>query len=88
MNSRSTTSVVTFSFPFRLSGYEDELPPGSYEVVIDEELLGGHCQINLLMPATLGVPFISLGIRSMLLGSKPRGAPQDQSTNRTSNLSA
>ena len=41
MNSRTTRSTVTFAHPFCLSGYEDELPPGSYEVVVDEELLDG-----------------------------------------------
>jgi hypothetical protein len=39
MNSRTTTSTVTFAHPFVISGYEDELPAGSYEVVVDEELL-------------------------------------------------
>ena len=41
MNSRTTTSTVTFAHPFVILGYEDELPAGSYEVVVDEELLEG-----------------------------------------------
>ena len=41
MNSRTTRSSVTFAHSFCISGYEDELPPGSYEVVVDEELLEG-----------------------------------------------
>ena len=41
MNSRTTRSTVTFAHPFRISGYEDDLPPGSYELVVDEELLEG-----------------------------------------------
>ncbi len=41
MNARTTRSTVTFDHPFRISGYEDELPSGSYEVVVDEELLEG-----------------------------------------------
>jgi hypothetical protein len=41
MNSRTTTSTVTFAHPFVISGYEDELPAGSYEVVVDEDLLEG-----------------------------------------------
>jgi hypothetical protein len=41
MNSRTTRSSVTFAYPFYISGYGDELPPGSYEVVVDEELLEG-----------------------------------------------
>lgn len=39
MNSRTTTSIVTFGFPFVLAGYPDELPAGDYEVVVDEDLL-------------------------------------------------
>ncbi|SIS91436.1 hypothetical protein [Paracoccus saliphilus] len=38
---RSTTSMVTFSHPFTLSGYPDELPAGEYEVIVEEELLQG-----------------------------------------------
>lgn len=41
MNSRTTTSTVTFAHPFRIAGYEGELPAGSYEVVVDEDLLQG-----------------------------------------------
>lgn len=42
MNTRSSTSVVTFLNSFTLSGYPDELPAGAYEVVVEEELLQGH----------------------------------------------
>jgi hypothetical protein len=41
MPSRSTTSSVAFAHPFRIPGYEDELPAGSYEVIVDEDLLEG-----------------------------------------------
>ena len=41
MTSRTSRSTVKFDHPFRISGYEDELPPGSYEVLVDEELLEG-----------------------------------------------
>ncbi|MGX9857117.1 hypothetical protein ACR03S_17065 (plasmid) [Limimaricola variabilis] len=41
MTVRSSTSVVTFTHPFRISGYPDELPEGEYVVVVDEELLQG-----------------------------------------------
>ncbi len=41
MNLRSTTSVITFSNAFALSGDDDELPAGDYEVVVEEELLPG-----------------------------------------------
>ncbi|SFR11461.1 hypothetical protein [Poseidonocella sedimentorum] len=41
MTLRSTRSTVTFSNPFTLSGYPDELPAGEYEVLVEEELLQG-----------------------------------------------
>ncbi len=41
MTMRSTKSTVTFSNPFSLPGYPDELPAGDYEVLIEEELLQG-----------------------------------------------
>ncbi len=41
MSTRSSSSLVTFSNPFSLSGYPDELPAGEYEVVVEEELLQG-----------------------------------------------
>ena len=34
-------SKLTFSQPFTLSGYTDELPAGEYEVLVEEELLEG-----------------------------------------------
>jgi hypothetical protein len=41
MTVRSSKSVVTFTHPFRISGYSDELPKGEYVVVVEEELLQG-----------------------------------------------
>jgi hypothetical protein len=41
MNMRSTTSTVTFSNPFTLSGYPGDLPSGDYEILVEEELLQG-----------------------------------------------
>lgn len=41
MNTRSNTSMVTFSHAFTLPGYQDELPAGEYEVIVEEELLQG-----------------------------------------------
>ena len=41
MNSRSTKSTVTFAHPFRIAGYEDELPAGDYDVLVDEDLMEG-----------------------------------------------
>jgi hypothetical protein len=41
MSIRISRSMVTFSHPFTLSGYSDELAPGDYEVAVEEELLQG-----------------------------------------------
>lgn len=41
MTLRTTTSSVTFAHPFVISAYDDELPAGRYEVVVEEELLEG-----------------------------------------------
>ena len=41
MNSRTTSSTVTFVHRFRIAGYDDELPAGAYEVSVEEELLEG-----------------------------------------------
>jgi hypothetical protein len=41
MATRSTSSTVHFLRPFTLTGYTDELPPGEYEVLVEEELLEG-----------------------------------------------
>lgn len=41
MITRSSRSTVTFSNAFTLPGYRDELPAGTYEVVVEEELLEG-----------------------------------------------
>lgn len=39
MTSRRTTSTVTFKYPFSIAGYPDELPAGSYEILVEEDLL-------------------------------------------------
>ncbi len=39
MSSRTSTSLVTFVHPFALAGYTDELPPGSYEVLAEDEVV-------------------------------------------------
>jgi hypothetical protein len=41
MNMRSTRSTVTFSSRFTLPGFPGDLPPGDYEVLVEEELLQG-----------------------------------------------
>lgn len=39
VTSRTTTSTVTFAFPFVLPGYSSELPAGTYEIIAEDELL-------------------------------------------------
>lgn len=41
MNMRSTRSTVTFTNPFALSGYIGDLPAGTYDILVEEELLQG-----------------------------------------------
>jgi hypothetical protein len=41
MTMRSSTSRLSFPHPFILSGYPDELPAGSYDVIVEEERLDG-----------------------------------------------
>lgn len=41
MLTRSSRSIVTFARAFSMPGYPDVLPPGDYEVVIEEEPLLG-----------------------------------------------
>ena len=38
---RLTTLTVTYADPFRLSGFDGELPAGHYQLLIEEELLQG-----------------------------------------------
>ncbi len=39
MSSRTTTSVVTFLYPFVVAGYTEELPAGEYQVLADDEVM-------------------------------------------------
>ncbi len=41
MTIRTSTTTVTFSKPFRLACLNEMLPPGSYSVETDEELIEG-----------------------------------------------
>ena len=41
MTTRTTKSMVTFTRPFNLTGFDGEQPAGSYSVETDEELLEG-----------------------------------------------
>lgn len=41
MDLRTTRSTVRFTHPFLLPGYEEDLPAGDYEVIVEEEPLQG-----------------------------------------------
>lgn len=41
MLTRSTRSMVTFSNPFTVGDCQHELPSGTYEILVEEELLQG-----------------------------------------------
>lgn len=41
MTIRSTVKSVSFMYPFRLVGIDDEQPAGDYEVTTDEEQIEG-----------------------------------------------
>jgi hypothetical protein len=41
MTTRSRRETVTFRHPFRIRGIDRLLPPGSYEVITDEEMIEG-----------------------------------------------
>ncbi len=41
MTTRTSKKSVTFRRPFNLSGFGEELPAGSYNIKLDEELLEG-----------------------------------------------
>jgi hypothetical protein len=41
MTSRTRTTTITFSHPFRLSAVDETLPAGSYVLETDEELIQG-----------------------------------------------
>jgi hypothetical protein len=41
MTMRSSTSHVEFRHPFNVPGSREQLPPGRYEVLVEEELLEG-----------------------------------------------
>ena len=58
MTIRSTRKPVTFSAPFRLSGFEELLSAGTYVVETDEEALEGQAHTGFRRIAT------TIGIRT------------------------
>lgn len=50
---RTTRSSVTFSSPFRLKGFKQPEPPGTYLLETDEEVIEGNDRTTYLRVATL-----------------------------------
>ena len=53
MTTRSRHETVTFKHPFRIKGIDRVLPPGSYEVVTDEEMIEGLSFASFRRVATM-----------------------------------
>jgi hypothetical protein len=52
MLSRTTTSEVTFVHPFVVAGYTDELPPGSYKLFAEDDVMQSHSFVAYRRTAT------------------------------------
>lgn len=50
---RTTQSSVTFNAPFRLKGFKQPEPPGTYLVETDEEVIEGNDRTTYVRVATL-----------------------------------
>ena len=53
MTMRSRRETVTFQHPFRIKGIDRLLPPGSYEVITDEEMIEGLSFASFRRVATM-----------------------------------
>ncbi|WP_315702618.1 MULTISPECIES: hypothetical protein [unclassified Bradyrhizobium] len=53
MTMRSRREVVTFKHPFRIKGIDRLLPPGTYEIITDEEMIEGLSFASFRRVATM-----------------------------------
>jgi hypothetical protein len=53
MTMRSRRETITFQHPFRIKGIDRLLPPGSYEVITDEEMIEGLSFASFRRVATM-----------------------------------
>jgi hypothetical protein len=53
MTMRSRRETIAFQHPFRIKGIDRLLPPGSYEVVTDEEMIEGLSFASFRRVATM-----------------------------------
>ena len=80
MTLRTIRKSVTFTNPFTLGDFDEVLPPGTYKVEIDEELLEGlsfdayrRVQTLIHLPVKEGHPGVS---RTLKIDSKELDAAQ------------
>jgi hypothetical protein len=53
MTTRSRRETVTFRHPFQIKGIDRVLPPGTYEVITDEEMIEGLSFASFRRVATM-----------------------------------
>lgn len=53
MTTRATSSHVTFRRPFRLAEIDRELPPGTYEIVTEEDVIEGNERTVYIRASTI-----------------------------------
>lgn len=56
MTMRASRSRLTFPYPFTLSGCSDEMPAGTYDVLVEEERLEGSGFVAYRRTATFLSP--------------------------------
>jgi hypothetical protein len=53
MTMRSRRETITFKHPFRIKGIDRQLQAGAYEVITDEEMIGGLSFASFRRVATM-----------------------------------
>ena len=97
---RTHRNTVVFGRPFRLKGFGRVLPPGSYQVVTDEELIEGlsfpvwhRVSTAIIIPAeqASSIEMVAVDPRDLQAAqtaTRPRTRPWHRSTKRTAVISA
>ena len=94
---RTHRNTVVFGRPFRLKGIGRVLPPGSYQVVTDEELIEGlsfpvwhRVSTAIIIPAeqASSIEIVAVDPRDLQAALRPRTRPWHRSTRRTAMISA
>lgn len=53
MTTRTTTTHLTFRHPFQLAEIDWELPPGTYDIVTEEDVIEGNERTVYIRTATI-----------------------------------